>query len=122
MGAAFAIDNVRGGSGARAVARVAQSPADGAILYVTTPTYIQTTLLSKPEYGHDSLTPVVTVFLRPRGDLHARAVAAPHARRRDRVRARRPRASARWGAANPASLERIAMERLNRVTRRTRSS
>ena len=57
MGVSFAIENVTGGSGARAVARVAQAPADGSMLYVTTPTYIQTTLLSKPQFGYDSLMP-----------------------------------------------------------------
>ena len=32
MGTTFVVDNVRGGSGARAVAKVAQSPADGSVL------------------------------------------------------------------------------------------
>ena len=30
--------------------------------------------------------------------------------------AKKSQGKARWGAANPASLERIALERLNRVT------
>lgn len=47
------------------MARVAQAPADGSVLYATTPTYIQTTLLSKPPYGYDSLMPVVNVFFDP---------------------------------------------------------
>src|SRR5262245_39992312 len=39
MGVNFAVDNVRGGSGAKAVAQVAKAPADGSMLYATTPTY-----------------------------------------------------------------------------------
>jgi tripartite-type tricarboxylate transporter receptor subunit TctC len=115
MGVSFAIENVTGGSGARAVARVAQAPADGSMLYATTPTYIQTTLLSKPQYGYDSLMPVVTVFYDPEV-LYTRAQ-SPHRTLADAVEfARKNPGKARWGAANPASLERIAMERLNRVT------
>ncbi len=115
MGVSFAIENVTGGSGARAVARVAQAPADGSMLYVTTPTYIQTTLLSKPQFGYDSLMPVVTVFYDPEV-LYTRAQ-SPHRTLAEAIEfASRNRGKARWGAANPASLERIAMERLNRVT------
>src|SRR3970040_306015 len=65
MGVNFAVENVRGGSGAKAVSRVAQAPADGSVLYATTPTYIQTTLLSKPRHGYESLMPVAIVFLAP---------------------------------------------------------
>jgi tripartite-type tricarboxylate transporter receptor subunit TctC len=116
LGVSFAVENVTGGSGARAVARVAQAPADGSILYATTPTYIQTTLLSKPQYGYDSLMPVVTVFYDPEV-LYTRAQ-SPHRTLGEAVEfARKNPGKARWGAANPASLERIAMERLNRVTR-----
>lgn len=114
MGTVFVVENVRGGSGARAVAKVAQSPADGSVFYATTPTYIQTTLLSKPEFGHDSLMPVVNVFLDPeviytrtQSSHQSLKAAIDHAKQAGRVR---------WGAANPASLERIALERLNKLT------
>ena len=115
MGVSFAIENVSGGSGARAVARVAQAPADGSIFYATTPTYIQTTLLSKPRYGYDSLAPLVNVFYDPEV-LYTRAQSS-HRTLADAVeQARRNPGKARWGASNPASLERIAMERLSRLT------
>jgi tripartite-type tricarboxylate transporter receptor subunit TctC len=115
MGVNFAIENVTGGSGARAVARVAQAPPDGAMLYVTTPTYIQTTLLSKPQFGYDSLMPVVTVFYDPEV-VYTRAQ-SPHRTLAEAIAsAKKSQGKARWGAANPASLERIAMERLNRAT------
>ncbi len=115
MGVSFAIENVAGGSGARAVAKVAQASADGSVLYATTPTYIQTTLLSKPQFGYDSLMPVVNVFYDPEV-VYTRAQ-SPHRTLPEAIDyARKHPGKAKWGAANPASLERIAMERLNRVT------
>ena len=113
MGVNFAVENVRGGSGAKAVARVAQAPADGSVLYATTPTYIQTTLLSKPQFGYDSLMPVVNVFLDPEV-IFVRAQ-SPYKSLRDAIDAAK-KGNAKWGTANPASLERIAMERLAKLT------
>lgn len=114
MGVNFAVENVSGGSGARAVAKVAQSPADGSVLYATTPTYIQTTLLSKPQYGYDSLVPVVNVFIDP--EVIYTRTASPHKSLAEAVADAKKSGKAKWGASNPASLERIAMERLNRMT------
>ena len=114
MGVNFVVENVSGGSGARAVAKVAQSPADGSVLYATTPTYIQTTLLSKPQYGYDSLAPVVNVFYDP--EVIYTRTASPYKTLAEAVDAAKKGGKARWGASNPASLERIAMERLNRMT------
>ena len=51
MKTSFAVENIRGGSGATAVAHVAAGKPDGSIFYGTTPTYIQTTLLSRPAVG-----------------------------------------------------------------------
>lgn len=114
MGVNFAVENVTGGSGARAVAKVAQSPADGSVLYATTPTYIQTTLLSKPQYGYDSLMPVATVFIDPEV-IYTRAD-SPYKSLAEVVAAAKRTGKSKWGASNPASLERIAMERMNRMT------
>jgi tripartite-type tricarboxylate transporter receptor subunit TctC len=115
MGVSFAVENVRGGSGARAVSRVAQAPADGSVLYATTPTYIQTSLLSKVPHGYDSLAPVAILFLDPEV-IYTRAE-SPHRTLAEAVaHARANPGKGRWGASNPASLERIAMERLNRMT------
>jgi tripartite-type tricarboxylate transporter receptor subunit TctC len=107
------VENVSGGSGARAVAKVAQAPADGSMLYITTPTYIQTTLLSKPSHGYDSLMPVVTVFYDPEV-LFVRKE-SPYKTLADAINDAKKSAK-KWGAANPASLERIALERLKRST------
>lgn len=114
MGVNLAVENVSGGSGARAVAKVAQAPADGSMLYITTPTYIQTTLLSKPQYGYDSLVPVVNVFYDP--EVIYTRTQSPFRTLTEAIEAAKKGGKARWGAANPASLERIAMERLNKLT------
>jgi len=116
MGVHFAVENVRGGSGARAVSRVAQAPADGSVLYATTPTYIQTSMLSRVPHGYDSLMPVAIVFLDPEV-IYARAESPHRTLAGALAHARAHPGKGRWGASNPASLERIAMERLNRMTR-----
>ena len=46
INATFVVENVNGGSGARAMSKLATSKPDGSIFYATTPTYIQTSLLS----------------------------------------------------------------------------
>jgi putative tricarboxylic transport membrane protein len=114
MGVNFAIDNVRGGSGAKAVAQVAKAPADGTMLYATTPTYIQTTLLSKPELGYADLDPIAIVFFDPEV-LYTRADAPWKDLKQVVDYAKANPGKARWGAANPASLERISLERLSRL-------
>lgn len=115
MGVNFAVENVRGGSGATAVARVARAQPNGGMFYATTPTYIQTTLLSRPEFGYDSLDPLSVVFLDPEV-IYTRAQ-SPHATLAEAMAAARATPGRqKWGAANPASLERIALERLNRLT------
>ena len=115
MKTSFAVENVRGGSGATAVAKVAAAKPDGSMLYGTTPTYIQTTLLSKPPVGWDGLDPVAIVFLDPEV-IYTRAD-SPHKTLADAIAyAKANPSKVRWGASNPASLERLAMERLSRVT------
>ena len=115
MGVNFAVENVRGGSGARAVSRVAQAPADGSMFYATTPTYIQTTMLSKVPHGYDSLMPVAIVFLDPEV-IYTRTESPHQTLGQAMAHARANPGKGRWGASNPASLERMAMERLNRLT------
>lgn len=110
----FSVDNVRGGSGATAVAQVAKGAPDGSIFYGTTPTYIQTTLLSKPAVGYDGLDPMVIVFIDPE-ILYVRAE-SPFKTLADVIQhARAHPGKSRWGAANPASLERIGMEKMARA-------
>jgi putative tricarboxylic transport membrane protein len=115
MKTSFAVENIRGGSGATAVAHVAAGKADGSIFYGTTPTYIQTTLLSKPPVGFEGLDPIAIVFLDPEV-IYTRSD-SPHKTLTDVINfARANPGKSRWGASNPASLERLAMERLARST------
>lgn len=108
----FIVENVSGGSGARAVARVATAEPDGSILYATTPTYVLTTLLSDPQYGHEDLEPLVNFFTD--SEIVYTRADGPFMTLRDVIlHARAGRG--RWGAANPASLERQAAEQLKRA-------
>ena len=107
--ATFIVENAEGGSGAKAMSRVAAARPDGSVLYASTPTYIMTSLLSRPGNTYRDLEPVVNFFLdtevvytRADGPYHTLEDVLEHARR----------GRGRWGAANPSSLERQAAERL----------
>jgi tripartite-type tricarboxylate transporter receptor subunit TctC len=107
--ATFIVENAEGGSGAKAMARVAAARPDGSVLYASTPTYIMTSLLSRPGNTYRDLEPVVNFFLdtevaytRADGPYRTLEDVLDHARR----------GRGRWGAANPSSLERQAAERL----------
>jgi tripartite-type tricarboxylate transporter receptor subunit TctC len=113
MGVTFTVENVSGGSGAKAMSLVARGKPDGSVFYATTPTYIQTTLLSKPDVGYTALEPVAIVFEDP--EVVFTRADAPFRTLPDVIEhARRNPTKARWGAANPTSLERIALERVSR--------
>jgi tripartite-type tricarboxylate transporter receptor subunit TctC len=110
----FAVENIRGGSGAKAVAHVAKAAPDGAMFYGTTPTYIQTTLLSKPSVGYEGLDPMLIVFIDP--EVVFTRAESPYKSLQDVMTfAKANPGKSRWGAANPASLERIGMEKLARA-------
>lgn len=109
LDANFVVENDGGGSGAKAVARVAQAKPDGSVFYATTPTYILTSLLSKPAKTYQDLDPVVN-FFSDAGFLYARAD-GPYKTLND-VIAHAKAARGRWGVSNPGSLERQAAERL----------
>lgn len=110
--ATFIVENVQGGSGAKAMARVASAPADGSVFYATTPTHIYTSLMSKPQSTYKDLEPLVNVFLDSEV-IYTRAD-GPYKSLKDVIdHAKAERG--RWGAANPASLERQAAEQLKRA-------
>ena len=107
--ATFIVENAEGGSGAKAMSRVASARPDGSVLYASTPTYIMTSLLSRPGNTYHDLEPVVNFFLdtevvytRADGPYRTLEDVLEHARR----------GRGRLGAANPSSLERQAAERL----------
>ncbi len=115
MKTSFAVENIRGGSGATAGAHVAGGKPDGSVFYGTTPTYIQTTLLSKPAVGWDGLDPIAIVFLDP--EVIYTRTESPYKTLAEVINfAKANPGKSRWGASNPASLERLALERLARTT------
>jgi len=109
INATFIVENDEGGSGAKAVSRVASARPDGSMFYATTPTYILTSLLSKPTNTYRDLEPVVNFFTDSE-IIYVRAD-APYKTVKDLIDHART-ARGRWGAANPGSLERQAAEQL----------
>lgn len=109
LGVNVVVDNVQGGSGARAMVDIARARPDGGRLYATTPTFVYTSLLSKPAVTYRDLEPLVNVFYDP--EMLYTAADSPYKTLKD-VLDKARRGGGRWGAANPASLERQVMERL----------
>ena len=109
INATFVVENDEGGSGAKAVSRVATAKPDGSMLYATTPTYILTSLLSKPTNTYRDLEPVVNFFTDSE-IIYVRAQ-SPYKTLKDLIDHAKA-ARGRWGAANPGSLERQAAEQL----------
>jgi tripartite-type tricarboxylate transporter receptor subunit TctC len=115
MGVNFAVDNVTGGSGARAMAKIATAKPDGSIFYGTTPTFINTSLLSKPRYGFRDLEPIVNVFLDPQ-IVYVRAD-SPFKDLREVVAAAKAKPNAvKFGVTTPGSLDRQVMEKFKAIT------
>jgi tripartite-type tricarboxylate transporter receptor subunit TctC len=109
MGVNLVIDNMQGGSGARAMAAIAKAKPDGGSFYATTPTFIYTSLLSRPSASYKDLEPLVNIFYDP--EVLYTAADSRFKTLKDAVDAAR-QGKGKWGAANPASLERQVMERL----------
>ena len=109
MQATMIVENVEGGSGAKAMSQLARAKPDGSELYATTPTFIYTSLLSKPAASYHDLEPLVNIFYDP--EVLFTAADSPYKSVKDVVEHARG-GQGRWGAANPASLERQTMERL----------
>lgn len=113
MGVNLVVENARGGSGAKAMAKLATSPADGSIFYGTTPTFINTSLLSKPEYTYEDLEGVVNIFLDPqivyvRADSPFESLA--------QIVEQGKSARVKLGVGSPGSAERQVMEQLKAET------
>jgi tripartite-type tricarboxylate transporter receptor subunit TctC len=109
IAANFIVENIEGGSGAKAVSRVATAKPDGSVFYATTPTYVLTSLMSRPANTYKDLEPVVNFFTD--SEMIYTRVESPYKSLKDVIdRARASRG--RWGASNPASLERESLEEL----------
>jgi len=103
------VENVEGGSGAKAMAQLARAKPDGSEFYATTPTFIYTSLMSTPAATYHDLEPLVNIFYDP--EVLFTAADSPFKTLTDVLDHARG-GQGRWGAANPASLERQTMERL----------
>jgi tripartite-type tricarboxylate transporter receptor subunit TctC len=116
LGASVVVENLAGGSGAKAMSVVANARPDGGMFYATTPTFVYTSLLSQTPVMYTDLEPLVNVFFDPEvlytaSDSRFTTVqqVLDHARG----------GGGRWGAANPASLERQTLEQLKARTQVT---
>jgi tripartite-type tricarboxylate transporter receptor subunit TctC len=116
MGVRIIVDNLAGGSGAKAMAVLSKAKPDGGMFYATTPTFVYTSLLSKPAASFRDLEPIVNIFYDP--EVLYTATNSAFATL-EQVIERARTGKGRWGAANPASLERQVMERLKQKTRVT---
>ncbi len=113
LGANIIVKNITGGSGASAIAELARSRPDGSTFYATTPTFIYTSLLAQPAYTYEDVDPLVNLFIDP--ELIYTAADSPYQTLNEALtKARTSRGL--WGAANPASLERQALEQLKLAT------
>lgn len=110
--ASFVVENISGGSGANAMAYLAEAPTDGSVLYATTPTYIFTSLMSDLSADYENLEPVVNVFYDP-AVFYTRADSTFETFEDVIAHAQQNRSA--WGAANPGSLERMALEELKQM-------
>ena len=109
MGEIFIVENIQGGSGARAMATIARARPDGRMFYATTPTFIATSLLSRPAAKYTDLEPLVNLFFDP--EVIYTAADSKFATLQE-VIAHARGGGGKWGAANPASLERQVLEQL----------
>lgn len=114
MGVDFVIENVRGGGGAKAIAHLATSPADGSVFYGTTPSYINASLLSKPEYTFKDVDPIVNVFIDPQ-ILYVKKD-SPYQNLTDVVNDAKARPNeVKFAVSTPASLDRQVIEQFKQV-------
>lgn len=114
MGVDFVVENVRGGSGAKAMAALAPATPDGGTFYGSTPTYISTSLLSKTEYTYKDLDPVVCVFLDPM--VAYTAVDSKFKTLKEAVDfARDNPGKGTWGTGTPTELGQEIIQRLKRI-------
>jgi len=100
---------MQGGSGARAMAVLASAKPDGGMFYATTPTFIYTSLMSRPSATYQDLEPLVNMFYDPEVLFTA---ADSKYMTLQQVLDHARNGGGKWGAANPASLERQTMQRL----------
>ena len=110
--AKFIVENDEGGSGAKAMSRVASAKPDGSVIYAATPTYVLISLLSSPARTYRDLEPVVNLFTD--SEMIYVRTDSPYKTLQDVLdRAKTKRGL--WGVSNPASQDRQSAELLRRA-------
>ncbi|HEX7124382.1 MAG TPA: tripartite tricarboxylate transporter substrate binding protein [Thermodesulfobacteriota bacterium] len=116
LGQPIVVENVRGGASAKAVSYVATSKPDGYTLYGSTPTMLQTPLLTTTQHSYKDLKPVANVFLDPMV-LYVKAD-SPYKSLKDAVEdARRNPGKKKWGAATPGSVEHMLVHNMAKTAK-----
>lgn len=114
MGITFVVDHWTGGSGAKAMAQLAKSKADGSAFYATTPSHITTSLLSSPPVTYKDIDYAVNVFFDP--EIVYTLTTSPFNTMKDAVEwSKANPGKAKWGGSTAGSLERQILERINQA-------
>jgi tripartite-type tricarboxylate transporter receptor subunit TctC len=114
--APMVVENRRGGGSATAVTYVAASASDGYVLYGSTPTFLQTPMLTKTQHTYLDLAPVVNVFFDPM-ILYVKAD-SPWKTLPDFVKtATEKSGQIRFGAATPGSVEHMIAHQFQKVAK-----
>ncbi len=114
LGKPIVVENVRGGAGAKAVSYVATSKPDGYTIYGSTPTMLQTPLLTKTQHDYKDLKPVANVFLDPM-IIYVRSE-SPYRSLKDAVAdAKANSGKKKWGAATPGSVEHMIVHQMRKI-------
>lgn len=110
------IENRRGGASATAVSFVATSATDGYVMYGSTPTLLQTPMLTRTRHSFLDLEPVVNVFFDPM-ILYVKAD-SPWKTLPDIVNTAKQRpGTIRFGAATPGSVEHMIGHQIQKVAK-----
>ncbi len=110
------VENRRGGASATAVSSVATSPPDGYVMYGSTPTMLQTPLLTPTRHSFLDLAPVVNVFFDPM-ILYVKTD-SPWKTLPDIIATARQRpGTIRFGAATPGSVEHMIAHQIQKVAK-----
>lgn len=115
LGVPIVVENVRGGASAKAVSYVATAKPDGYTIYGSTPTMLQTPLLTRTQHSYKDLKPVANVFFDPMV-LYTKAD-SPYNNLKDVVEAAKKNpGKQKWGAATPGSVEHMLIHQLRGLT------
>lgn len=111
LGQPIVVENVRGGASAKAVSFVASARPDGYTMYGSTPTMLQTPLLTATQHTYKDLKPVANVFLDPMV-LYVKSD-SPYKSLKEAVNdARQNPGRKKWGAATPGSVEHMLVHNM----------